>query len=137
MTADLVVAGGVTEAGDSSLEIVHAAGDAPSVEFRYPALGPGGYSVKVEPWRLSAAVRRTERGWVATAATLGSLGYGEAPEDAVADLLDAVGQYLEFLRDDAPALAPAVAHHANYVPLLDVPRGTWLASVDVDATEVE
>ena len=139
MTPDLVVAGGV--AGDG-FELAYAPGDAPSAHLTYaPISGPvgaGTYSVSVEPWRLVAAVRRTDHGWIATAAELNALGYGATQQEAVDELLIAVEQYLEFLRDDEPRLAPAVAHHANYVPLLHAPRGTWLAAViEVDASAVE
>jgi hypothetical protein len=142
MTVDLVVAGGVTDI-DSGPEVAPAAGDAQFVTFSYASASGGepgsgrSYSVDVEPWRLAAAVRRTERGWVASAWALNALGYGESPELAIEDLLDSIEQYLEFLRNDAPPLAPPVAHHASYVRLLDVPRGTWLASVVVDAAAVE
>lgn len=140
MTPELVVAGGVSP-GDAT-EFVHAAGDESSVNLRYGALekqpeATGTYFVRVEPWRLSAVVRRTERGWIATSGVLNALGYGETPETAVEDLLDSVEQYLEFIRDDEPALAPAIAHHSEYVALLGMPRGTWLASVTVDAPAVE
>jgi hypothetical protein len=140
MSPDLLVAGGVTD-GNAGFQVAHAPGDDPAVTLSYasatPEPGHGVYSVSVEPWRLSAVVRRTERGWVASAAELNALGYGETPEMAVADLLDSVEQYLGFIRDDAPRLAPAVAHHAIYVALLDIPRGAWLASVSVDASDVE
>lgn len=133
---ELVVAGSVIDAGDAGLEL---AGDAPA-QLRYapaaPAAGSGSYPVTIEP-RLWASIRRTERGWVATAPTLGALGYGETPPAAADDLLDAIEQYLEFLREDAPCLASAIIHHADYVPLLDLPRGAWLASVSVDASQVE
>ena len=55
-------------------------------------------------------------------------GYGESPLDALSDLQASVEQYLEVLRDGAE-LAPRVRHHADFLPLLDVPRGSWFAAV--------
>lgn len=139
MTPDLLLAGGVSQ---EEPEIVSPEGQALRARLSYQPIAHSDsptsfYEVKVTPRSLHVAVRRTERGWVATTADLNSLGYGDTPEQAVEDMLDAVAQYLEFVRDDQPPLAPSVAHHSAYVSLLEAPRAAWLASVMVDAAPVE
>jgi len=140
MTPELLIVGGVTQGDNADLEFAHSPGDEPAGSLRYVrSVEPpeeSSYSGSVE-LRLSGVVRATERGWIATAPTLGALGYGDTPQAALDDLLDEIEQYLEFLRDDAPKLAPAIAHHAQYVHLLDVPRATWIASAVVDASPLE
>ncbi len=141
MSPSTLVAGGITD--DAGLKIAHSEGDEVSVGIRYPrsAAGANSYSVRVEPARLSVIVRPSEGGWIAIAPALNALGYGAFQQDALEDLGDSVEQYLEFLREDAPRLALAVAHHAMYIPLLDAPRVVWWASVDAptptDASPLE
>jgi predicted RNase H-like HicB family nuclease len=86
---------------------------------------------------LSVILRRSEHGWVALAHELDELGHGETLAEALASLHDSVEQYLEFLRDDQPALAPAIAQHAMFVGLLDTPPELWFGSVSVDASALE
>lgn len=133
------VAGGVTRNAQADVEFAHAPGDEHYVTLKYRESEPPGdsYSVAFEPSRLNGVVQATERGWVAIASEVGALGYGESVPEAVEDLLDAIEQYLEFLREERPELAPEVANHADYVSLLGTPRGLWLASVKVNATPVE
>ncbi len=88
------------------------------------------------PRRLTARVRRGDAGWIAEAPALNALGYGSDPQEALEDLRDSVQQYLEVLRDEA-GLAPQVAHHAAYLPLLGAPASSWFASVTVDASDLE
>lgn len=135
MTPTTLVAGSISD--DEGLEIARPQGEDVAVYIRYPATSTASntYSVRVESARLTAALRPTETGWVARAPALDALGYGSSREDALDDLRDAIEQYLEFLREDAPRLAPAVAHHAVYVQLLDAPRAVWFASVDAAALE--
>lgn len=135
-----LVAGGI--AGDPYLQVVRPDGEV-AVDFHYsqPALGTNTYPIRVEPARLSVLVRPSEGGWIALAPLLNALGYGSSQQEALDDLGDSVEQYLEFLREDQPRLAPAVAHHATYIPLLDAPRAVWWASVDApkptDASTLE
>jgi hypothetical protein len=108
------------------------------LNMRYAPERPNGaYSVRIEPHRLMAVVRPTESGYVASVAMLNALGYGTSPEAALDDLAESVRQYLEFIRADKPTLAPSVAHHADFIPLLDAPRGSWFAWVKMDASPVE
>lgn len=134
MTPSTLVAGSISE--DEGLEIAHPHGDNIAVRIRYPSPAAAtSYPVRVEPARLSVVLRRAEEGWIARAPALNALGYGSTRDDALEDLRESVAQYLEFLRDDGPRLAPAVAHHASYVQLLDAPRAVWFASVDAAALE--
>jgi len=136
VTPDLLVAGGVTHADDAGLEIARSPGDEAPVRLLYRAAeAEHSYPVRIEP-RLSAYLRRTDHGYVAVVPTLNGLGYGDTQESALRALGDSIEQYLEFLREDSPRLAPSLAHHAAYVALLDVPRGAWLASV-TDASTLE
>lgn len=98
----------------------------------------GSYPISLSSGRVSAVVRRSERGWIASAHDLNALGYGDSGSAALNDLAESIKQYLEFLRDDEPDLAPAISHHADYVGLLDTPQRSWFASVSVvDAPTVE
>lgn len=134
MTPTALVAGSIDD--EACLVIAHAPGDNVSVRISYPLGAPSNsYPLRVEPRRLSATLRPTEQGWVARAAALNALGYGSTHAEALDDLADSIEQYLEFLRDDAPRLAPAVAHHATYVQLLRAPRAVWFASVDAPTVE--
>ncbi len=136
MALDLLVAGGVRGAHEGGLEVVPLAD---GFRLRYAAVeqSPGSYPAVIEPVRLSAVLRRSERGWVARAAVLAAVGYGLSREAALDDLRDSIEQYLEFLRDDRPQLAVSVAHHGAFVSLLDVPRDSWFASVSLDASPLE
>ena len=135
MTPTTLVAGTVTE--DEQLEIARPQGERIALTLRYPPALPGAgtYPVRVETARLTISVRPSDEGWIARAPQLNAIGYGATPDDALDDLRDAIEQYLEFLRDDEPQLAPAVAHHATYVQLLDAPRAVWFASIDAPTVE--
>ncbi len=136
MTPTTLVAGSISD--NEGVEIARPEGeDVTAVYIRYPSTSTAArtYSVRVESARLAAVLRPSEAGWIARAPALGALGHGSTREDALEDLRDAIEQYLEFLREDAPRLAPAVAHHAVYVQLLDVPRAVWFASVDAATLE--
>lgn len=105
--------------------------------LRYPPIqrreGSSSYKVEMPPLRLRALVSRTDDGFIAEVAELGVFGYGAHLSDALDDLRDAVRDYLTIVRDGGMQLAPSVAHHAEYVPLLDSPEESWLAAVDVAA----
>lgn len=111
--------------------------------FRYARPAPGrtgaSYSVLLgtRGTPLSVILRRSEDGWIALAPELDELGHGETLEEALASLHDSVEQYLEFVRHDQPVLAPAIAHHAMFVGLLDTPPELWFGSVSVDASALE
>jgi hypothetical protein len=110
-----------------------------TVVIRYgTAWADGAYAIHLPATRVMATLRPTEQGYVARSADLNALGYGESPLGALDDLADSIQQYLEFIRDDRPRLAPAISHHADYLPLLGVPRGSWFAWVSMsDAAAVE
>lgn len=129
-----LVAGGFTE----SEELDVAAQDEHAIRLRYarPAPTSGSYPVVVSA-RLRVVLRRSEHGWIALAPELDTLGHGETWEEALECLHDSVEQYLEFLRDDRPMLAPAIAHHAIFVGLLDTPPELWFGSVSVNASALE
>lgn len=140
MSTELLVAGGLEpEPEVAGLDVVNERGEQ-LLNLGYAAVtmtpGSNAYRVTIRQ-SLTAIVRRTERGWVATAPALNALGYGGESRDAVEDLLNSVEQYLDFLRHEAPELAPTVAHHADYLGLLDTPRSVWLAAVSVDASPLE
>jgi hypothetical protein len=132
-----LVAGGLTEDDLTATQggkklILHYVAQTPSV-------APGAsYPISLSSGRLSAVLRRGDRGWIARAPDLDGLGYGDSEVAALDDLAESIRQYLEFLRDDQPDLAPAIAHHAGYVGLLDTPQWSWFISVSVeDAPAVE
>jgi hypothetical protein len=132
MTPTLVM-GGVSE--NDNMEVVNAP---QKFRLRYVRPKPQrevglSYTVNVSPG-IQVVLRRGEKGWVAAAPELQALGHGETPEAAAADLLDRVEDYLEYLRDDKPPLAAAIAHHAPFVELLHSPRALWFASVSFDAS---
>jgi predicted RNase H-like HicB family nuclease len=133
-----LVAGGLTE--DTGEEVAATPGGKMLIlrytPTRVATAGPA-YRISISK-RLSAVLRRSEDGWIARAPDLNALGHGDSAEAALDDLAESIGQYLEFLRDDRPELAPAIAHHGGYISLLQVPQGTWFASVDIaDASTVE
>ncbi len=107
--------------------------------LRYPRPKPveNSYPIPLFSARLSAKVRRSESGWIAQEAEVDEIGHGATWIAALDNLRDRVEQYLEFLRDDKPKLAPDIAHHADYIALLDTPRDLWFASVEIDAPAVE
>jgi hypothetical protein len=107
--------------------------------LRYPRPEPveNSYPIPLFSFRLSAKVRRSESGWIALEAEVDEIGHGATWMAALDNLRDRVEQYLEFLRDDKPKLAPDIAHHADYIALLDTPRDLWFASVEIDAPAVE
>ena len=89
--------------------------------------------------RLTALLSRGEQGYIAEAPEVNGLGYGADPLAALADLQEGVQQYLEVLREGAE-LAPDVERHAAFLPLLNVPRGSWFAAVRLapeDAADLE
>ena len=45
--------------------------------------------------------------------------------EAIRRLIDAVGDWLTYLRDSGPALSPELESQRRYVALLDHPPGTW------------
>lgn len=98
----------------------------------YVALAKRGlsYRVALAPARLTAFVNATDEGFVAESPELGSLGYGPDAEAAVADLRDAVRDYLTVLAEKHPPLSPRVAHHARYVQLLNTPEASWFAAIN-------
>jgi predicted RNase H-like HicB family nuclease len=103
------------------------------IMLRYPPFQPSEgsitYTVAMPPLRLRAILRRTDEGFVAEVPELRVLGYGEHADEAVDDLRDAVKDYLTIVRDSGGRLAPSVAHHAEYVALLDAPEESWFAAV--------
>jgi len=104
-----------------------------TTDFRYSPISSQGdrYRLRISPVRLSAVVSRGDEGFIARSIELGSLGYGEHPKEALADLIEAIRDYLIVLRDGDKKLVPAVAHHARFVELLDEPEESWFASVDL------
>lgn len=116
------------------------------VRLRYPAVSRAptatSYRVEVAPLRLRAIMHRADAGFIGEVPELAVLGYGEDPRAALDDLRDAVRDYLAIVKDDERGLAPPVAHHAAYLPLLDVPEESWFAAVEMtvrpgDAPDVE
>jgi predicted RNase H-like HicB family nuclease len=134
-----VVAGGISD--DAGLELVRLPGVVQSLALHYPRPAPpepptSSYAVYMSP-RLSALVRPGEAGWIAEAPDLDGLGHGATVRAALEDLAESIEQYLEYLRDDSPELAPAIAHHRAYVELLDTPHELWFGFVSVDAPALE
>jgi hypothetical protein len=130
-----LVAGGALESPD--VEVAEQADLSVSLRYRRPEPPGGTYSIPLFGRRLSVVLRPGDSGWIARVAELDELGYGSSYIDAINHLADAVEGYLEFLRDDQPSLAEHVAHHAEYVELLDMPRELWFASVEIDAAPME
>lgn len=134
MTETVVVSGPPTE--DTSAKIRQQR-DVPPMRYgRHGKAARSTYSIPVSGG-LVAIVTPSEEGWIAQAPALKALGHGDTPESALDSLRDALEQYVEFIRDDKPRLAPDIAWHKIYVRLLDLPRQAWFASVTVDAPAVE
>jgi predicted RNase H-like HicB family nuclease len=131
-----LVAGGLTDAEDAGLEVAAQGHRTITIRYARPEPVSGSYPVAVSA-RLRAVLRRSEEGWIARAPELDALGHGETWESALENLRDSVEQYLEFIRDDQPRLAPAIAHHAAFVGLLDTPWESWFVSVSVNAAALE
>jgi predicted RNase H-like HicB family nuclease len=135
MTTATTVAGSLVE--DDEVRVI-APSDGQAIRLQYPANvtrpseggqpRSSGYVIATGK-RLSVVMRQGEGGWIARAPQLDALGHGETMLAAVQNLLDAVAEYLEFLRDDEPELAPDIAHHLDYLLLLKVPRMSWFGSV--------
>lgn len=141
MTTATTVAGSLVE-GDEVRVI--ALSDDQEIRLQYPAnvsrpSGAGqprssGYVIATGK-RLSVVMRQSEGGWIARTPELDALGHGGTMDAAIQNLLDAVAEYLEFLRDDEPELAPDIAHHLDYLLLLKVSQMSWFGSVSFpDAT---
>jgi predicted RNase H-like HicB family nuclease len=133
-----VIAGGISE--DAGLDLAVLPG-AQILTLLYPRpVAPdrptSSYPIYLSV-RLSALVRPGETGWIAEAPDVDGLGHGATVQAALEDLTESVEQYLEYLRDDRPELAPAIGHHRAYVELLDTPRELWFAFVSVDAPALE
>jgi predicted RNase H-like HicB family nuclease len=126
-----VVAGGISDS--DNMEVVTVRQQVLSLRYA-PAELPAStsYRVALSP-RLRIGLRQSEQGWIASAPELNALGDGDTAEAAMESLGDSIEQYLEYVRDDKPQLAPAIAHHAAFVALLHVPRALWFASVSFDA----
>lgn len=135
MNATLVV-GGLSDSEDV-VEIVPEGASRAALRYARPEPVENSYPIPLFSARLSAKIMRSESGWIAQAAGVGEIGYGATWKVALDDLCDSVEQYLEFLRDDKPKLAPEIGHHADYIDLLDTPRELWFASVEIDAPAVE
>jgi predicted RNase H-like HicB family nuclease len=135
MTTDTLVAGALTDVDDAPLQVTADQGD---VTLRYARPEPPGtsYPILVAP-RLSAVVRMGEEVWVASAPEVNGLGHGETWESALKDLRESVEEYLEYLRDGRPELAPDIAHHVSFLELLETPPALWFASVSVHAPALE
>jgi hypothetical protein len=134
VTPSTLVAGSIAD--DPGLAVAQLPGGHVSLCVRYQAVSPGvTYPIVLESARLSVLLRRGDEGWIARAPALNALGYGQTYAEAMVDLADSIEQYLEFLREDKPRLAPAIAHHQLYVGLLDAPRAVWFASVDAPTVE--
>lgn len=131
-----VVVGDISDS--DNMEVVTDHQQAFTLRYGRPELEPNStsYPVVLGP-RLRATVCQSEQVWIASAPELNALGHGETAEAALDSLCDAVEQYLEYLRDDKPKLAPEIARHADYIKLLDSPRGLWFAAVKIDAAPVE
>ncbi|HXA54221.1 MAG TPA: hypothetical protein VNV37_05035 [Solirubrobacteraceae bacterium] len=135
MTTATTVAGSLVE-GDEVRVI--APSDDQEIRLQYPANVPrpseagqprsSGYVIATGK-RLSVVMRQSEGGWIARTPELDALGHGGTMDAAIQNLLDAAAEYLEFLRDDEPELAPDIAHHLDYLLLLKVPRMSWFGSV--------
>jgi len=129
----IAVAGGPAELipNESNLRFASLPGEV-EMRFRYgPTVFAGGaiYRVPMAPARLTAVISETDEGFVAESPEVGSLGYGQDPESAFADLQDAVRDHLTILAEKQPPLAPSVAHHARYLPLLTTPKASWFAAI--------
>jgi hypothetical protein len=90
--------------------------------------GPS-YVANVAPARLTAIISASDEGFVAECPELNSLGYGADERSALDDLIDSTCEYLTFLLEKQPELAPEVSHHALYLALLEVPARSWFAAV--------
>ena len=129
----------VAGASMRSPEIEIAQQSEPPVLLRYarPKPAASSYAIPLFGPRLTVVVSLGDSGWIAQACELDALGYGSSYTSAINHLTDAVEEYLEFLREDQPRFAEEVAHHADYVELLDTPRELWFASVTINAASVE
>lgn len=135
MNATLVAGGLSTD--EDVVEIVPEGASRAALRYPRPEPVENSYPIPLFTARLSAKVRRSETGWIAQTADVDEIGYGATRDLALDDLRDRVEQYLEFLRDYKPKLAPEIAHHADYIALLDTSRDLWFASVEIDAATVE
>jgi predicted RNase H-like HicB family nuclease len=131
-----LVAGGLT--GDASVQVTADEGQRPMMTIRYAQPRPVGssYPIFIAP-RLSAVVEQGAETWTARVPELNGLGYGETSEQALEMLRESLEQYLEYLRDEKPDLAPEIAHHAAFIHLLKTPPMLWFASVSVHAAPLE
>ena len=140
MTPPSTLAGGLAD--DATVAFAWPAGSIESaVSYLSPDTPPSNsYAVNLRR-RLAVVVLKGDAGWIAKAPVLNALGYAATPVQALDDLCDSVEQYLEYLREDAPHLAATAVHHAEYIGLLDAPRGQWFASVVItepaDASALE
>jgi len=129
MTAIAVAGGPAQLTSEGDLAFV---GDATtSIRYAVSSRRGSSYRVSVAPARLTAVVDETDEGFTARSPELNSLGYGPDPDAALADLTEAVRDYLTFLVEKRPTLAPEVAHHETYLDLLSAPEASWFAAVTI------
>jgi predicted RNase H-like HicB family nuclease len=132
--SDTLVAGALDV--DARLAVTPQQGRAMILQYARPELAGTSYPIVFAP-RLSAVVRQGEAVWTATAPDINGLGCGDTWEEALEDLRESVEEYLEYIRDDRPELAPDIAHHVSFLELLKTPPALWFASVSVYATALE
>jgi hypothetical protein len=133
MSSDFTPAGGVAE-----LTAPESTPFEGSPRLRY-VVDPVGQSFSLPiPARpptdiLLDVVARQEDGIVAmTAVDLDISVEGEHPAAALLLLLDAVEEWLKYVRDEAPELSPALAPHRPFAELLNYDRLTWFKSLSVE-----
>ena len=56
---------------------------------------------------------------------------GDDHVKALLHLMDAVEDWLEYLRDEAPALTPELLPQQRFIELLENDRGTWFKALFV------
>jgi len=122
--------GGPTQTGAPESEPLSVGVERTKIVYRHPVLRGRVYSLKLSASaRLIATIVPTDEGFVARCRELGSLGYGPDPQAALDDLIEATSEYLTFLSEDKPPLAPEIAHHSIYVALLGVPVAAWFVAI--------
>ena len=75
--------------------------------------------------RVTLEIGQEEESWWAHIPELDVSGEGDDLLQALAAVYGAAHEWLAYLRDQSPELAPGVAEQARYVALLDAPGSSW------------
>ena len=75
--------------------------------------------------RVTLEIGQEEESWWAHFPELDVSGEGDDLLQALAAVYGAAHEWLAYLRDESPELAPGLAEQARYVALLDAPGSSW------------